>query len=136
MAVLDGIKETLNIAKDAQTLPVLRERLELAKEQLTIAEKKIADLESENTELLRENRTLRKQVDTAAKEPEYFDAGICLFKKSSDGTIARTPICQKCKLPISQNALNRATWLCTGCKAIFNHAEIQVAKSKLPAGPK
>lgn len=85
MSILAGLKETLILAKDAQTLPVLRERLALAQEQMVAAEKKTNSLEAENAELLRENRELRRQLDALKQEPEYLDLGMCVLKANPAG---------------------------------------------------
>jgi hypothetical protein len=113
MSVFLGLKEALAFAKDAQTLPVLRERLALAQEQAALAEQKTAALEAENAELLRENRELRKQLEACKKEDEYLDLGMCLIKKNPKGGYFDVPLCPSCKKPLSKGMLGR--YFCSPC---------------------
>lgn len=112
MSILEGLKETLTLAKDAQTLPVLRERLALAQEQMAAAEKKMNSLEDENAELLRENRELRRQLD-ALKKAEYLDLGMCVLKANPAGGYFDTPMCPTCKRPLSKGPLG--SYFCSQC---------------------
>jgi predicted RNase H-like nuclease (RuvC/YqgF family) len=86
MSILGGLKEALSAAKDAQTVPVLRERLELAEEQLAIAEKKVAELESENASLLRENREQRVECD-----PLKTKVAECVARESLSEMVSHGP---------------------------------------------
>ena len=103
MSIFSGVKEALAFAKDAQTLPVLRERVALAQEQLAVAEKKVAEREAENADLLRENRELRKGNESLkAKIAEYehkpamVDIGPCAIKLNKNGNPLLGFYCNAC----------------------------------------
>ena len=128
MGILDGLKAALTTAKDAQTLPVLRERLILAQEQVVIAEKKTAELEAENADLLRENRELRKQIDFSRKDDEYLDLGICCVKRNAQGGYFDTPLCPSCKKPFTR--LGGYT-ICGSCSVNIDSKAVREAVKKV-----
>ena len=129
MDILAGLKETLTITKDLQTLPVLRERLALAQEQLFVAEKKMRDIESENADLLRENRDLRKQLEASKKEAEYLDLGVCCLKVNPSGGYFDTPLCASCKKPFSSFPNSKIA--CGACGYLISDREVNDAVSKV-----
>lgn len=128
MSILAGLKETLILAKDAQTLPVLRERLALAQEQMVAAEKKTNSLEAENAELLRENRELRRQLDALKQEPEYLDLGMCVLKANPAGGYFDIPLCPSCKKPLSDFITGKL--VCGSCAITLDPRTVRAAVKK------
>ncbi|WP_394026628.1 hypothetical protein [Desulfovibrio falkowii] len=128
MSILDGVKETLTLAKDAQTLPVLRERLALVQEQLAIAEKNLAALASENADLLRENREIRKKLDASQREAEYLDLGMCVLKVNPAGGYFETPLCPSCKKPLSK--FLGGSLVCGSCSINLDLVAVNAAVKK------
>lgn len=123
MSLFDGLKESLVMVKDAQTLPVVRERLALVQDKLAAIEKQLVALEAENSDLLRENRELRKQLESAQKEDEYLDLGCCFLKRNPTGGYFKNPLCPSCKKPFSDMAGRYACGSCgvlTACVPINN----------------
>ncbi|MDR2056596.1 MAG: hypothetical protein LBQ10_12140 [Desulfovibrio sp.] len=102
--IYNGIKDAISLTKDANSLPVLRERMALVQDQLRVAEKKYSELEAENSDLLRENRILRKEkieledrLNKLDASPLFVDIGPCFIKKEKSGRILDGFYCPKCR---------------------------------------
>lgn len=126
-----GLSALFQAIKDVRTVAALKIHLESAIKEAEELKKKAVSLEAENVELLRENRELRHRLEQISTVPEYFDAGICRFKKMPDGKFGPTPYCANCDAPLSEAKTNKI-WLCTKCQNPYKHQEILKARRSIP----
>ena len=123
-----GAKKALEVIEKIPTVAKQKAHIDFLNDQLKFAQEEIAKLKEERAELLQESQRLSRLLHELEAKEQFVDGGVCLFRKSN-GKINDTPLCHKCKLPMSH--VDPQYWMCSGCEAIFAHTEIQAAKRKI-----
>ena len=129
MAIFDAAKEIINNIKEAKSIEAAQIHIGYLQEKLADVEKKVASLESENADILRENIELKKQLESIKKDEQYLDLGMCLIKKNPQGGYFDTPLCTKCKNPLSHADFAGKSF-CDPCKVFLESTTVNAAVKK------
>ncbi len=107
-------KELVDLARDAASLPVLRERILLLKEKVEMLEKEVKQLKKEKILREKENADLKNQVLGYSESEEFVEHRGALFKKKPGGGYHLAVYCPNCHKSTS-NFERNIVFRCSSC---------------------